>query len=53
MLTRGRVALLAVMCCAAVLVLTWPPSLARADSIRNNQQWVLSMMNMQAAWQVT
>ena len=51
MLSRRRVALLAVISCAAVLVL--PPALARADSIRNNQQWVLSMMNMQAAWQLT
>ena len=50
MLSRGRVALLAVLCCAAVLVL---PTAARADSIRNNQQWVLSMMNVQAAWQLT
>jgi type VII secretion-associated serine protease mycosin len=50
MLSRGRVALLAVLSCAALLVL--PPA-ARADSIRDNQQWVLSMMNVQAAWQVT
>ncbi|MGH3259455.1 MAG: S8 family peptidase [Streptosporangiaceae bacterium] len=51
MLSRGRVALLAVLCCAAVLIL--PPSLARADTIRDNQQWVLSMINIQAAWQLT
>jgi subtilisin family serine protease len=50
-LGRGRVALVAVLCCAAVLVL--PPALARADAIRNNQQWVLAMMNVQAAWQLT
>ncbi len=53
MLSRRRVVLLTVICCAAVLVLTWPPALARADTIRNNQQWVLSMMNMQAAWELT
>jgi subtilisin family serine protease len=53
MLSRRRVALLAVLSCAAVLVLILPPALARADSIRNNQQWVLSMMNVQAAWQLT
>jgi len=53
MLSRGRIALLTVICCAAVLVLAWPPALARADTIRNNQQWVLSMMNMQAAWELT
>ena len=51
MLSRGRVSLLAVLCCAAVLA--WPPALARADTIRNNQQWVLSMLNVQAAWQLT
>jgi len=52
MLSRRRVALLAVLCCAAVLVLILPTA-ARADSIRNNQQWVLSMMNVPAAWQLT
>ena len=52
MLSRGRVALLAVMSCAALLVLILPTA-ARADSIRDNQQWVLSMMNMPAAWQLT
>jgi len=53
MLSRRRVALLTVISCAAALVLILPPAVARADSIRNNQQWVLSMMNMQAAWQLT
>ncbi|HEY6294791.1 MAG TPA: S8 family serine peptidase [Streptosporangiaceae bacterium] len=53
MLSRSRIALLAVISCAAALVLILPPALARADSIRNNQQWVLSMMNVQAAWQLT
>jgi subtilisin family serine protease len=51
-LGRGRVALLAVMSCAAVCVLILPTA-ARADSIRNNQQWVLNMMNVPAAWQLT
>jgi subtilisin family serine protease len=51
-LGRGRVALLAGLCCAVVCVLILPTA-ARADSIRNNQQWVLSMMNVPAAWQLT
>jgi type VII secretion-associated serine protease mycosin len=55
MLSRGRVALLVALSCAAVLVLVvvLPPALARADTIRSNQQWVLSMMNAQAAWNLT
>ncbi len=52
MLSRGgRLALLAALCCAAVLVL--PSGAARADVIRSQQQWVLSLMDVQAAWQVT
>jgi len=51
MLRRGRVALLAVLCCTAALVLA--PGAASADAIRANQQWVLSMMDVQAAWQLT
>jgi type VII secretion-associated serine protease mycosin len=47
----GRPALLAALCCAAVLVL--PPGAARADVIRSQQQWVLSLMDIQAAWQLT
>jgi subtilisin family serine protease len=50
-LSRARVALLAALCCAAVLVL--PPAAARADAIRSSQQWVLAMMNVYPAWQVT
>ncbi len=53
MLSRGpaRLALSAALCCAAVLVL--PPAAASADIIRANQQWVLDMMDVPAAWQVT
>jgi type VII secretion-associated serine protease mycosin len=50
-LIRSRLALAAVLCCAAALVL--PSGAARADVIRTNQQWVLNMMNVQAAWQLT
>jgi subtilisin family serine protease len=53
MLNRGRIARLAAFCCATVLALILPPAVARADTIRNNQQWVLSMLNMAAAWQLT
>ena len=53
MLGRGlaRLALPAALCCAAVLVL--PAGAASADAIRGNQQWVLNMLNVQAAWQQT
>jgi subtilisin family serine protease len=51
MLIRSRLALVAVLCCAAALIL--PSGAARADQIRSNQQWVLNMMNVQAAWQLT
>ncbi len=47
----ARPALAAALCCAAVLVL--PPGPARADAIRDNQQWVLNMMDVPAAWQLT
>jgi type VII secretion-associated serine protease mycosin len=47
----GRPALVAALCCAAVLVL--PSGAARADVIRSQQQWVLSLMDVPAAWQVT
>jgi type VII secretion-associated serine protease mycosin len=48
---RGSAAL-AVLGCAAVLAVL-PSTAAAADSIRDNQQWVLNMMNVPAAWQVT
>jgi type VII secretion-associated serine protease mycosin len=50
-LSRGRAAVAAALCCAGVLAL--PAATARADIIRSNQQWVLSMLNVEAAWQVT
>ncbi len=46
-----RPALAVALCCAAALVL--PPAAARADVIRDNQQWVLDMMNVEPAWQLT
>jgi type VII secretion-associated serine protease mycosin len=44
--------ILAAFGCAAVLAVL-PGTAASADSIRDNQQWVLNMMNVPAAWQVT
>ena len=53
MLSRGKAwpALMGALCCAAALVL--PAGPARADVIRTNQQWVLDLMNVQAAWQLS
>jgi type VII secretion-associated serine protease mycosin len=52
MLSRwGRVILAALICAVPLAVL--PGTAASADSIRNNQQWVLNMMNVPAAWQLT
>ena len=48
---RGS-AVLAALCCAASLAVL-PGAAAAADTIRDNQQWVLNMMNVPAAWQVT
>jgi subtilisin family serine protease len=45
-----RAALLCVAVCFAVGFFAVP---ARADSIRDSQQWVLSMLNVASAWQVT
>ena len=56
MLRRGRLALPAALCCAAVLVQALAPAPAAAsatDLIRDNQQWVLQMMDVEAAWQLT
>jgi type VII secretion-associated serine protease mycosin len=40
--------------CLAVSCLLWlPAASARADSIRDSQQWVLAMMDVSSAWQVT
>ena len=52
MLSRwGRVILAALICAVPLAVL--PGTAASADSIRENQQWVLNMMNVPAAWQLT
>jgi type VII secretion-associated serine protease mycosin len=55
-LGRGRLArrgsaVLAMLCCAASLAVL--SGTAAADTIRDNQQWVLNMMNVPAAWQLT
>jgi subtilisin family serine protease len=47
----ARPALAAALCCAAVILL--PAGSASADIIRSNQQWVLNMMDVPAAWQQT
>ena len=50
---RGRpVAVLAVLGCVASLAVL-PSTTAAADTIRDNQQWILNMMNVPAAWQLT
>jgi subtilisin family serine protease len=43
---------LAVLGCAVSLTVL-PSTAASADTIRDNQQWVLNMMNVPAAWQQT
>ena len=48
---RGS-AVLAVLGCAASLAVL-PGTAAAADTIRGDQQWVLNMMNVPAAWQLT
>jgi type VII secretion-associated serine protease mycosin len=52
MLGRRPSAVLAVLGCAALLAVL-PSTAAAADTIRDNQQWVLNMMNVPAAWQLT
>ena len=52
MLARRGSAVLAVLGCAAALAVL-PSTAAAADSIRDNQQWVLNMMSVPAAWQLT
>ncbi len=50
---RGRpIAVLAVLGCVASLAVL-PSTTASADTIRDNQQWVLNLMNVPAAWQLT
>ncbi len=43
---------LAVLCCAAPLAVL-PGTPAAADTIQVDQQWILNMMNVPAAWQET
>jgi subtilisin family serine protease len=50
MLSPAKIAAAVALCAAASLALA--PS-AAADTIRDNQQWVLDMMNVPAAWQQT
>ena len=50
MLSLRRIAVVAALCGTVSLALA--PG-AAADSIRGNQQWVLDMMNVPAAWQQT
>ena len=52
MLIRRASAILAALGCAASLAVL-PATAASADSVRDNQQWVLDMMNVPAAWQLT
>ncbi|HLN70438.1 MAG TPA: S8 family serine peptidase [Streptosporangiaceae bacterium] len=52
MLIRRGSAILAALGCAASLAVL-PATAASADSVRDNQQWVLDMMNVPAAWQLT
>jgi subtilisin family serine protease len=48
---RGS-AIVAMLGCAAVLALA-PGTAAAADTIRTDQQWVLNMMDVPAAWSLT
>jgi type VII secretion-associated serine protease mycosin len=50
--SRRGSAILAVLGCAVSLAVL-PSTPAAADTIRDNQQWVLNMMNVPAAWQLT
>jgi type VII secretion-associated serine protease mycosin len=52
MLRRQGTVVLAVLGCAASLAVL-PGTPAAADTIRNDQQWVLNLMNVPAAWQLT
>ena len=50
---RRGFALLAACGVASLAALPAPARAAAADSIRGSQQWVLSMLNAEAAWQVS
>jgi subtilisin family serine protease len=52
MLCRRGSAVLAVLGCAALLAVL-PGTAAAADTIRVDQQWVLNLINVPAAWQLT
>jgi len=45
-----RAALVCAAVCVALCAVAWP---AQADSIRDGQQWVLTMLNIGPAWQLT
>jgi subtilisin family serine protease len=51
-LARRAGAVLAAVGCAVSLAVL-PGTVAAADTIRDNQQWVLNMMDVPAAWQLT
>jgi type VII secretion-associated serine protease mycosin len=55
MLTFSRTAALAtlVLACSLAALPAAPAGAAAADTIRDNQQWVLDMMDVPAAWQVS
>jgi subtilisin family serine protease len=54
MLSPARIAVAVALCAAASLSLSLSPAPgAAADSIRDNQQWVLDMMDVPAAWNQT
>ena len=54
MLRRSRTAVRVLACAGAALGLGLLPSApASADSVRDQQQWVLNLMDVPAAWQVT
>ena len=53
--SRRLTAAVAALCCAAVCgaaSVAAPPA-ASADTIRDNQQWVLDMINVESAWALT
>ncbi len=53
MLTRGLRRVVAVLAVSGVLSLAVLPAPARADAIRDNQQWVLNMLHVPSVWAYT
>jgi type VII secretion-associated serine protease mycosin len=53
MLSLGRTAVLAAACATFLCAASLAAPGAAADSIRDTQQWVLNMMDVPAAWQVS